>query len=56
MARALERADLAAQAQPIEIRKPERDDQNVVIAFRSTEQGGIRVGFELHGMLAGQHV
>ena len=54
VAGALERADLAAQAQAVEILQAERDDQQVEIAFGRAEQRFVRIGFHLDRMLGRQ--
>ena len=55
IARALERADLAAQPQAVEILQAERDDHQVVIAFGGMEQRLGRIGLDLDRVLLRQH-
>ncbi|MHC2196102.1 hypothetical protein ACVJF1_008735 [Bradyrhizobium diazoefficiens] len=54
VARALQRARLAAQPEAIEIVEVERDDQQVVIALGGVEQRFGRVRLDIDGVLGGE--
>ncbi|MET4846215.1 hypothetical protein ABIF62_006710 [Bradyrhizobium japonicum] len=54
VARALQRARLAAQPQAVEIVEVERDDQQVVIALGGVEQRFGRVRLDVDGVLRGE--
>ena len=54
IAGAIERANLAAQPQRVEILKPERDDEQIVIAVGGMEQGLVRIGLDLDVVLLGK--
>ena len=47
IAGALERADLAAQTQAVEILQPKRHDDEIVVAFGGAEQRFIRISLDV---------